>query len=356
MSRSELADMAITALDATYAAVTPPCTMSTSAGSASWSVASTAGPAMRSGWHCVRYLASPPMRRGERSVRAEEALGAVTSAATAAGVSANDATVLRVGENGVVLLPTAGVLARVVPRAAKGSDPGREIEAAAWLASSRVPVVHPARPEPIIIGQYVVSLWDYLPDSRPADLITLAKCLRQLHSVPPPKNLLPHISPFEKFEERLEAGAGLDTSDRVFLRQLRDELSAQWTMAEFALGSAVLHGDAHMENLLVTADGREAFVDLETVCIGPPEWDLTLTALYYECGWFSAVEYVDFARTYGFDVRRSPSWPMLRLIRMLRMTLWLAQSADNDAHRRRQLRHRIDTLRDRTAPAGWTGY
>ncbi|MEV0329354.1 hypothetical protein AB0H63_23340 [Micromonospora echinospora] len=64
-------------------------------------------------------------------MRAEEALDAVTSAATAVGVPAHDTTVLRVGENGVVLLPTAGVLARVVPRAAEGSDPGREIEAAA---------------------------------------------------------------------------------------------------------------------------------------------------------------------------------------------------------------------------------
>ncbi|MFV2104992.1 phosphotransferase, partial [Micromonospora sp. LOL_024] len=40
-----------------------------------------------------------------------------------------------------------------------------------------------------------------------------------------------------------------------------------WATTKFMLGEAVLHGDAHMENLLVTADGREAFVDLETVCI-----------------------------------------------------------------------------------------
>ncbi|MBC8991545.1 phosphotransferase enzyme family protein [Micromonospora chalcea] len=289
-------------------------------------------------------------------MRAEEAIHAVTSAATGVGLPAHDASAVRIGENGVVLLPSAGVLARVVPRAAKGSDPRREIEIAAWLASRQVPVVHPARPEPIIIGQYVVSLWEYLPDSRPADLVTLAECLRRLHSVPLPMNLLPHLSPFDKFEVRLETGAGLDTSDRVFLRQFRDELSTRWNMAEFALGEAVLHGDAHMENLLVTPGGRQAFVDLETVCIGPPEWDLTLTALYYECGWFSAKEYVDFVRTYGFDVRRSPSWPVLRLIRMLRMTLWLAQSADNDPQRQRQLRHRINTLQKGTAPAGWTGY
>ncbi len=256
----------------------------------------------------------------------------------------------------MVLLPVAGVLARVVPRAAEDSDPHREIEVADWLASRQVPVVHPAQPEPIIVGQYVVSLWEYLPDSRPADLVTLAECLRLLHRVPIPRNLLLQLSPFDKFEERLEAGAGLDVRDRLFLRQCRDDASAQWNTAEFMLGEAVLHGDAHMENLLVTADGRKAFVDLETVSIGPPEWDLTLTALYFVCGWFSVKEYAYFVHAYGFDVRRSPSWPVLRLIRMLRMTLWLAQSADNEPQRLRQLRHRLDTLRDGTAPAGWTGY
>ncbi|MDG4795148.1 aminoglycoside phosphotransferase family protein [Micromonospora sp. WMMD1082] len=289
-------------------------------------------------------------------MRAEDAIDVVVAAAAEAGVSAHGAVAVRVGENGVILLPTAGVLARVVPTRTSGGDPRREIDIAAWLAEQQLPVVRPVRQEPITIGQHVVSLWEYLTESRPADLVTLAECLRQLHSVPLPTNLLPRLSPFDKFDERLEAGVDLDKADSVLLRQLRDDLSTRWDVAEFALGEAVLHGDAHMENLLVAGDGRPAFVDLETVCIGPPEWDLTLTALYFECGWFSEQEYREFVETYGYDVRRSPSWPTLRLIRMLRMTLWLAQSARGDAQRQRQLRHRIDTLRDGSAPAGWTGY
>ncbi|MER7457307.1 hypothetical protein [Micromonospora sp. NPDC126480] len=160
-------------------------------------------------------------------MRAEEAIDAVTLAATAAGLPAQDATVVRVGENGVVLLPSAGVLARVVPRVVEDRDPRWEIEVAVWLASRQVPVVHPTRPEPIVVERYVVSLWEYLPDSRPADLVTLAKCLRRLHAVDIPTNLLPSLSPFDNFEERLQVGVGLDIGDRVFLRQLRDQLSAR---------------------------------------------------------------------------------------------------------------------------------
>ncbi|QOC94417.1 phosphotransferase enzyme family protein [Micromonospora craniellae] len=289
-------------------------------------------------------------------MRAEEAINVVRSAATRAGIPAHDAAIVRVGENGVVLLPAAGVLARVVPIRTIGTEFRRETDVAAWLAEQQVPVVRPVRPEPITIGQHVVSLWEYLPDSRPADLVTLAESLRHLHSVPLPTNLLPQLTPFDRFEERLTSGVDLDPNDHALLCQLRDELSTQWALTVFAIGDAVLHGDAHMDNLLVTDSGRIAFVDLETVCIGPPEWDLTLTALYYECGWYSEEDYRRFVLTYGFDVRRSPSWPMLRLIRMLRMTLWLAQSADNDPQRRRQLRHRINTLRDGSAPTGWTGY
>lgn len=49
--------------------------------------------------------------REDGRMRAEEAIGAVASAATEVGVPAHDATVVRIGENGVVLLPSDGVLA-----------------------------------------------------------------------------------------------------------------------------------------------------------------------------------------------------------------------------------------------------
>ncbi|GAA4736690.1 phosphotransferase family protein [Phytohabitans rumicis] len=159
-----------------------------------------------------------------------------------------------------------------------------------------------------------------------------------------------------RFDARLAGGVTLSATDRTFLTAYREHLATQWDRARFELGEAVLHGDAHMDNLLRTADGRLVFVDLETVAIGPPEWDLTLTALYHECGWFSADEYGGFVDAYGYDVRTSGAWSVLRGIRMLRMTTWLAQSAADHPEREVQLRHRIATLRDGTAPEGWTGF
>jgi aminoglycoside phosphotransferase (APT) family kinase protein len=201
-----------------------------------------------------------------------------------------------------------------------------------------------------------VALWEYLRGAEPADLATLARCLRSLHAIAIPEHpVLPRVEPFARFDARLASARSLTAEDRTILTGVRDRLAEQWQEASPRLRTSVIHGDAHMENLLISV-GRLAFVDLEHVAVGPPEWDLTLTAVYYECGWFSAEQYESFASEYGFDVRTIASWPVLRGIRMLRMTTWLAQTAADYPDRQAQLRHRIASLKDGTAPAGWTGF
>jgi Ser/Thr protein kinase RdoA (MazF antagonist) len=267
------------------------------------------------------------------------------------------AQVLRVGENAVVLLPQAGALARVVPGEQMLGHVQHEVEVSRWLASVGVPVVRPVVEEPEVAAGCVVVFWEYLVGARSVDLVTLARCLRQLHAVAAPVDpILSAVEPFGRFDERLQTAAVLSAGDKRFLVEYRDELRRLWTAVSFDLPNAVVHGDAHMENLLRAADGRLAFVDLESVAIGPPEWDLTLTALYLECGWFTPEQYDAFVEAYGFDVRASPAWPALRGARMLRMVTWLAQSAGDYPERAAQLRHRLASLRDGTAPAGWTGY
>jgi hypothetical protein len=290
-------------------------------------------------------------------MRADEAVDSAVEAAAPYGLATDGAYALRVGENGVVVLPAAGVLARVVRGQNALDHVGHELSVADWLLSRDVPVARPVVSAPVAVDGYVVSFWEYLADGRPADLVILARCLKRLHAVPlPAESPLSAVDPFSRFEERLAAGSALSTADIAFLGGLRDRLAEQWNQAAFELGEAVVHGDAHMNNLLQSPGGRIAFVDLETVAVGPPEWDLTLTALYYECGWFSLDRYVDFVDAYGYDVRTSAAWPVLRGIRMLRMTTWLAQSAGNYPEREQQLRHRIATQRDGTAPSGWTGF
>ena len=43
-------------------------------------------------------------------------------------------------------------------------------------------------------------------------------------------------------------------------------------------------------------------IDLDGFAVGPREWDLVQTAMYYDSfGWHTREEYEDFARVYGYD-------------------------------------------------------
>jgi len=282
---------------------------------------------------------------------------AAEAAARATGIDPTGLKLLRVGENVILLLPDARVVARVAPSVALLDSVRQELRVATWLAEAGLPAVRPLAMEPFVVSELVVSFWEYLPEVEATDLVTLAGFLRQLHTIPVPQNLpLGPVQPFVRVAERIESAPTLTEADRQFLREMQVDLCAQWGQARFEIARAVVHGDAHNENLVRCDAGRIVFLDLERVGIGPPEWDLTLTAVYHECGWHSATDYAAFVDTYGYDVRAAPVWPTLKAIRMLRMTSWLAAATADDPARAAQVRFRLATLRDGTAPAGWDGY
>lgn len=265
--------------------------------------------------------------------------------------------VMRVGENVILLLPDVPAVARVASSVALLDSVRRELRVASWLAEVGVPAVRALVAEPFVDAGLVVSFWEYLPKVEATDVVTLAGFLRRLHAVPVPRDLpLGPVRPFVRVADRIESAAALTEVDRQLLRGMHAELVASWERARFEMAPAVVHGDAHHENLVRAGDGRIVFLDLERVGIGQPEWDLTLTATYHECGWYTATDYAAFVDAYGYDVRTAPAWPLLRAIRMLRMVTGLGAVAADDPVRREQVRFRLATLRDGTAPAGWDGF
>ncbi|MGH3915362.1 MAG: phosphotransferase family protein, partial [Pseudonocardiaceae bacterium] len=149
-------------------------------------------------------------------------------------------------------------------------------------------------------GELVVSFWEYLPEIEATDLVTVAGFLRRLHAVPVRQDTqLGPLQPFFRVAERIDSAPTLTEADRRFLRARHGALLAQWEQARFEMAPVVVHGDAHHENLVRCGDGRIVCLDLERVCVGQPEWDLTVTAVYYECGWHDATDYATFMKTYG---------------------------------------------------------
>jgi Phosphotransferase enzyme family len=273
-----------------------------------------------------------------------------------AGLSSAGAELIRLGENGIFRLPDA-VVARVGRAPNNLVATRREVELASWLCAAGVPAGPPARvvDQPVEMHGHPVTFWVEIPGplSR-GSVVDMAAVLRQMHPLRPPAELgVKSLQPFHRLAERIETSP-IDEATRANLRAVLVELQDRWTDASLD-SSATLHGDAHTSNLVRGSDGRLALIDLETCCIGPAEWDLALTATYAtSLGWVSRADYADFVRVYGADVTASPAWPLLRRVRELRMTAWLAQKAGESAETAVEVKHRVACLLDPDLPRRWS--
>jgi aminoglycoside phosphotransferase (APT) family kinase protein len=173
---------------------------------------------------------------------------------------------------------------------------------------------------------------------------------------PVPLGLQP-LRPFARAERRIEHNGWLSSADRSFLRARMEGLRSRYADLQFALPPGVIHGDASVGNVIHDRDGRPVLIDLDGFAMGPREWDLVLTAIYYDSfGWHTAAEYTAFAEVYGFDVMRWPGYPVLRDVREFLMVTWLSQKAGHDKQVAAEVRKRIEALRTGGGKRDWQPY
>ncbi|MFJ4715386.1 phosphotransferase [Streptomyces sp. NPDC088785] len=211
---------------------------------------------------------------------AARARRAARAVASGLGLRADDAVVLQNSNRLTLRLLPADVVARVAPAADPGA--GSEIDLARRLVRAGAPVAAPDPRVPPAVHErdgFAVTLWTHhasAPAARvpPADY---ADALRRLHAgmrrlgdVP-----APHVTERVAHARRLVADPArtpaLAAADR---RLLGDTLDAR-CRAVTGRGAAeqLLHGEPHPGNLLAARHGP-LFIDLETVCRGPVEFDL----------------------------------------------------------------------------------
>lgn len=275
------------------------------------------------------------------------------------GLDPQGARLLRLGEHAMFRLAEP-VVVRIARSAAYEADARREVAVARWLEAEDYPAVHvlPVG-QPLVIRARVVTFWDALGDGEvygsPPEVATL---LARLHHLVPPSSLgLKPLRPFARAERRIEHNQWLSGPDRSFLYERLDELRAQYGHLEFVLPAGVIHGDASVGNVIHDCDGRPVLIDLDGFAIGPREWDLMLTAIYYDSfGWHTKAEYESFAATYGFDVMRWPGYPVLRDVREFLMVTWLSQKARHDPQVAAEVRKRIAALRTGGSKRDWQPY
>ncbi len=125
-----------------------------------------------------------------------------------------------------------------------------------------------------------------------------------------------------------EQAATLPEDDRAWLAARLARLEQEWATAITSMPTCVVHGDAWTGNIVAARDGHVILLDLERCSVGPPEWDLVSTAVkYVTFGQVSPAEYQQFCDAYGQDVTNWNGFPVLRDIRELRMTCYVAQQA-----------------------------
>jgi hypothetical protein len=206
------------------------------------------------------------------------AVAAGVATATALRLRVDDAIVLHDSNKLTVRLLPSDVVARVAPRDEQVAR--FEIDLALRLGDAGCPV---AAPDPRVEARvherdgFVITLWTYYepasPDVSPAGY---ADALRQLHhgmrslEVASP-HFTDRVEEAQRLLARLDRTPTLADPDRQLLADTLRTLRRR--VVERGATDQLLHGEPHRGNLLTTEDGPR-FIDLETCCRGPVEFDL----------------------------------------------------------------------------------
>jgi hypothetical protein len=201
------------------------------------------------------------------------------SVASALGLTVDDAVVLQNSNKLAVRLLPCDVLARVAPLAQQVAR--FEVELAGRLAETGSPVAAlEPRVEPRAYERdgFVVTLWTYYapmtpPDVAPADY---ASALARLHAGMRKLDIgAPHFTDRIAEAQQLVASRdqtpALADADRELIGGALSSLRRK--LADRGAAEQLLHGEPHPGNLLGAKIGP-LFIDLETCCRGPIEFDL----------------------------------------------------------------------------------
>jgi Ser/Thr protein kinase RdoA (MazF antagonist) len=280
---------------------------------------------------------------------------ALEQACAVAGLDAQDAEPVRLGENAIFRLP-GGVVIRV-SRPGQQAAARREVAVSRWLADSGVAAVEALREidQPVEAGNRSVTFWRELPGHQQGNPVQVATALKNLHALPVPGNVpLGTLDPFVRLAERISSAATLPSEDRDWLAARLADLQEQWAALAPQLPACVVHGDAWAGNVVATDDGRIVLLDLERCSIGPHQWDLVSTAVKYAtCGLLERADYQRFCDAYGSDVTAWSRFPLLRDIRELRMSCYISQQAADHPAFQHEAQFRVDCLRGRHGPRPW---
>ncbi|OUD03692.1 phosphotransferase enzyme family protein [Streptomyces swartbergensis] len=207
------------------------------------------------------------------------AVAAAMSTASSLGLTVDDAIVLQDSNKLTLRLLPCDSLARVAPVADQVAQ--FEVELAQRLTESGCPVAAlEPRVEPRVHERdgFVVTLWTYYESVTPQEVspADYAHALARLHAgmrkldVPTPR-FTDRVEQARQLVANRDRTPALADTDRELLLDTLGSLGR--AIGERGGAEQLLHGEPHPGNVLTTENGL-LFIDLETCCRGPVEFDL----------------------------------------------------------------------------------
>ena len=216
------------------------------------------------------------------STEVSRALTATTSVASELGLSVEDAIVIQRANRLTVRLVPCDVLARVAATIRRNQEIAAfELEMARRFeeADSPVAVLEP-RVEPLVYVRdgFAITYWKYYEPLAAGDItpVEYAQALERLHagmrqlSVTAP-HFTDRVDQAQSIvQDRSQSPELVDADRELLSNSLR---SLRRAVVDRGADEQLLHGEPHPGNLLSTTSGLR-FIDFETCCTGPVEFDI----------------------------------------------------------------------------------
>lgn len=282
---------------------------------------------------------------------------ALVGVCAVAGLDPVGATLIKCTANAVFRLASAPVVVRIGASTALRHRVEKVVNVATWLAEHDVPAVRllSGVEQPVQYDGYVATVWEAVPAggkrTRGRDL---GKLLRRIHDLPTPASWLPAWRPLADVRARI-GEADLERADLAFLQDRYDDVADQLSRLDFPSAPALVHGDAHLGNLIPSPAGP-VLCDFDSSSYGPPEWDLTPLAVGVVRFGEPAGRYRELVRTYGLDVTRWSGFAVLRAVRELKLITSVLPIIGSRPEVRAELFRRMADVRSGNTSARWARY
>jgi Ser/Thr protein kinase RdoA (MazF antagonist) len=295
---------------------------------------------------------------GAMEFTAETAGVVLREACASAGLDPAGAELLRIGSNAVYRLASSPVIVRVARDPDALADMERVVRVARWLETEDFPANRALAgvAQPSVVGGRAVTFWESAQEREEyATVGELADLLRRLHWLEEPESIgLPYFDPFAKIWGSLRRLDSVAEDDLAFLEERAGRLNKEYDRLDFVLPFGMIHGDANIGNVLRHADGHAVLIDLDGFALAPREWDLILTAIYYDrYGWHTRGQYEEFVYRYGFDLMNWPGYEVLADVRELMMVIWIGQQVGTSERSAEEFARRMRSLRTGEGRRDW---